>query len=240
LIEGLQSDAVISEYPIEKVDPNCPVKMRSYKDAVLRASRQEEEGRVEAFWAVPYQHEVIHLDKGESFFKYSGHESEGILYEERIREIPEALFEAVFAEVKKVGGSRGYWSPMWMWQIRGFIDSMLLGPGLSSGRRTFKQEMRIGDRIDFWTVTGYVDEENEKVLRLQARMRSPGKSWLQFSLQKPKNRSGVAIFTLRAYFEPSGIWGYTYWYSLYFIHKYIFTKMINTIIANVKKKLEKG
>jgi len=154
-----------------------------------------------------------------------------MLYEEKTLQLKDDEIEPVFSEIKRIGGKNGYWSPQWLWKIRGYIDLAFGGPGLSGRIRNYS-EIREGERMDFWTISRYIDRLNLKKLRLKARMKTPGNAWLQFTISK--NDIGN-ILVLRAYFEPSGILGYVYWYSLYFVHKYIFRHMINTLY---KKAME--
>ena len=95
--------------------------------------------------------------------------------------------------------------------------------------------MRICERLDFWIVSDYLDEADKKVLTLKGRIKSPGNSWLQFALIRDDNQHDWK-FMLRAYFEPFGLFGYLYWYSLFFVHKYIFDVMIDTIIKEALKE----
>ncbi len=66
-------------------------------------------------------------------------------------------------------------------------------------------------------------------------MLTPGSAWLQFVVKRSQ-ADHEALFNLRAYFEPSGVWGYVYWYSLYFIHKFIFKEMTRNIVKEARKK----
>ena len=58
-------------------------------------------------------------------------------------------------------------------------------------------------------------------------MKSPGKAWLQF--QAIPQPDGKTLLTQTAYFAPRGLSGLLYWYSLYPIHIFLFSGMINRI-----------
>ncbi|MEO7116188.1 MAG: DUF2867 domain-containing protein [Caldimonas sp.] len=58
---------------------------------------------------------------------------------------------AVWHSVATIGGDNGYYTMGWLWWIRALMDWLVRGPGLTRGRR-HPTELRIGDRIDYWTV----------------------------------------------------------------------------------------
>jgi len=96
-----------------------------------------------------------------------------------------------------------------------------------------RNNLHIGDRIDFWTIEKIINSQKLKELRLIAEMKTPGKAWLQFKIVKINKKE--SLFYLIAYFEPKNIYSYLYWYSLYIVHKFIFRTMINNIIKNSSK-----
>ena len=42
----------------------------------------------------------------------------------------------VFSTVLSIGGDKGWYASQYLWQIRGFLDQLVGGPGLRRGRRT--------------------------------------------------------------------------------------------------------
>src|SRR5262249_18380204 len=95
------------------------------------------------------------------------------------------------------------------------------GIGLHRGRR-HPEWLRPGDSLDFWRVEAV---EPNRLLRLHAEMRLPGRAWLQFEV------SGDRPVVLRqtATFDPVGVVGLLYWYSLYPIHAMMFRGMLSAI-----------
>lgn len=252
LVDDMDTLSIIGDHAYDSYDTNCTLPTNSsgvaalvskdvnamqplsFEASIKKASAQEEEGRVESFWSLPLESQV--LPRVEEDFLFSVHyEKDGLLFEKRERRVPAEDVESIFTEVKKIGGEHGYWSPQWMWSSRALLDKLMGGPGLDLGRRTFENIPRIGERLDFWIVSDYLDQPGKKVLTLKGRLKSPGDSWLQFILLPEEDDATRWRFVLRAYFEPSGIFGYLYWYSLFFIHKYIFTAMIEKIIDNASK-----
>ena len=134
----------------------------------------------------------------------------------------EATPEMVYRAFSSLGGDRGWLTWEWAWQLRGLIDRLLGGPGLSRGRR-HPQELLAGEVVDCWRAE-VVDPPN--VLRLRGEMRLPGRAWLQWEAEP--ERGGTRL-TQTAGFAPQGLAGAMYWYCLYPFHRLIFTDMIEAI-----------
>lgn len=253
VVEGMGSLAIKGEYAYEAFQTSCALNVDvsdknrlTHRDvnvltplpflkSIEKAMNYEAEGKVESFWSMPAELQVLSKEEERFIYCTESDKKEGLLFEKRVRYVSEDDVEKIFSEVKKIGGDHGYWSPQWMWSIRAIPDKLVGGPGLDLGRRTFGKEPRVGERLDFWIVSDYRDEAEKKALTLKGRLRSPGNSWLQFALVRDESDPKVWKFMIHAYFEPSGIAGYLYWYSLFFIHKYIFTAMIDNIIAEALK-----
>jgi hypothetical protein len=111
----------------------------------------------------------------------------------------------------------------WSWEIRGWLDKLIGGVGLRRGRR-HPDELRVGESLDFWRVEAVVPD---RLLRLRAEMKVPGKAWLEF--QSLPEEDGKTLLMQTAYFAPRGLAGFLYWYLLYPIHGFIFSGMIQKI-----------
>jgi Protein of unknown function (DUF2867) len=132
----------------------------------------------------------------------------------------------VFRVLTSLGGETGWLYANILWRLRGYFDETIGGPGIRRGRR-YSNELRVGDFLDFWRVEALIPN---RLLRLRAEMKVPGKAWLEFEII-PKAESGIRILQT-AYFEPAGLPGLLYWYTLYPIHVAIFQGMIT---ATAKK-----
>ena len=97
--------------------------------------------------------------------------------------------------------------------------------GLRRGRRD-PVDVQIGDAIDFWRVEGF---EQDRLLRLAAEMRMPGRAWLQFEVEP--TRHGGSTIRQTAVFDPAGVAGLAYWYSLWPMHDHLFGAMLRQIAA---------
>jgi uncharacterized protein YbjT (DUF2867 family) len=233
LIEGMSCNAIIDKYPVSAIEEIPHIKPLNYYDSIRIATIRTEGEIINSVWSTPYEISVLNAKQNKQFLYLSSKEIDGMLYEEYSKKVKVDEIGLIFETIKDIGGKKGYFSPKWLWSVRGFIDKIIGGPGLSS-YKVSKKFIRVGSKIDFWVVTYYKDWRYEKILRLKAKMKAPGNAWLQFTLKTSQNKED-AVFTLRAYFEPSGIFGYLYWYSLYFIHKFIFRTMVNNIIKKASE-----
>lgn len=128
--------------------------------------------------------------------------------------------DRVLQNILSIGGTKGWYYANWLWRIRGLLDRMSGGVGLSRGRKN-PMEISAGESLDFWRVL--LASKEEKRLLLYAEMKLPGQAWLEFRIIDDK------ILTQTATFRPLGIWGRLYWYSVLPFHGFIFKGMINKI-----------
>ena len=128
-----------------------------------------------------------------------------------------------FAPIQRIGGSRGWYFANWLWALRGAADLLAGGVGMRRGRR-HPVDVRPGDPLDFWRVEAF---EPDRLLRLQAEMKVPGRAWLQFEVEPAEEGSRI---TQTAVFDPLGLGGLLYWYGLYPIHWLIFRGMLRRIL----------
>jgi hypothetical protein len=133
----------------------------------------------------------------------------------------------VFRSYAAIGGKRGWLYMDWAWSMRGWLDKAVGGVGLRRGRR-LPDEIRAGDSLDFWRVE---EVEKDRLLRLRAEMKVPGKAWLQF---KSVPQDGKTLLTVTAYFAPHGVWGNLYWYAMWPFHKFIFDGLTREIASRAR------
>lgn len=127
----------------------------------------------------------------------------------------------VFRAVCALGGPNGWFRYNVLWRIRGLMDKLVGGYGLSRGRRN-TSELRLGDALDFWTVADII--ENKRVL-LYAQMKLPGQAWLEFDIQPDQ-------LVQTAHFIPKGLLGRMYWYSIVPIHNLVFSNLAGTVVKS--------
>ena len=129
---------------------------------------------------------------------------------------------AAFAPIQRIGGQTGWYYGTWLWRVRGFLDRLVGGVGLRRGRRD-PVDLRVGEALDFWRVEQF---EPDRLLRLQAEMKVPGRAWLEFEVCGDEQKSTIRQTAL---FDPVGLFGLVYWYSLYPLHELVFAGMLRKI-----------
>jgi hypothetical protein len=144
----------------------------------------------------------------------------------------EATAEEVFRSVSRIGGRHGWYTMDFLWRLRGLMDRLIGGPGLDRGRRNADQ-IRHGDALDFWRVTGI---ERNRSLVLRAEMKVPGEAVLEFRIKPMENLPGLIWLEQIARFKPKGLGGIIYWYSVLPFHGIIFRGMLNGIRHAAEKQ----
>jgi hypothetical protein len=137
----------------------------------------------------------------------------------QVRHPPAEAFEPI----KRIGGHTGWYASDWFWRLRGLLDTLRGGVGLRRGRRD-AVDLRVGDTVDFWRVERL---ERERVLRLAAEMKIPGRLWLQFEVD-PDGHGGTQIRQTTV-FDPAGYVGLAYWHVLTPVHHVVFGRMLRGI-----------
>lgn len=147
----------------------------------------------------------------------------GVRYRGRLLDAREAIVPVTparaFAPIAAIGGDRGWYSADFLWRARGAIDLLAGGVGMRRGR-AHPIRLRVGDVLDFWRVEAV---EPDRLLRLCAEMKVPGRAWLEFAVEP---RPGGAVIRQTAVFDPVGLGGLAYWYALYPVHEIVFRGML--------------
>jgi uncharacterized protein YbjT (DUF2867 family) len=224
LIEGLRNDLVVTEDDAHEIFPT--IKPLAYDTAVELAVKRVEANDIETVWS-----DARASSRGDLPPVYLSQE-QGMLFErrERLVDAPPATVYQVFAGI---GGRRGWPSYNWLWSLRGLLDRAVGGPGMRRGRR-HPDELRVGDALDFWRVEAV--EPGELIL-LHAEMKLPGHGWLRFRA-KADEESGKTKLVQTALFEPHGLLGLLYWYSVYPLHGFVFSSMIDRLCAQAAARAE--
>ncbi len=195
-----------------KAFANFPeIKPLTYQEAVKLALEKIAESATETRWTSSFG----------SSESYKLTDDEGLIKETR-SVLTNATPRSVFRSFTSIGGENGWLAWNWAWKLRGWMDSLLGGPGLSRGRR-HPTDVQIGEALDFWRVE---DLEEDSFIVLRAEMKLPGQAWLRFEAI-PKNGQTELIQT--AIFAPKGLLGFLYWYLFYPAHYFIFEQMCRRI-----------
>jgi len=214
LIEGLRNENIVRDFSARRWFPNIvPV---NYRTSVERALAVLEASNIETSWC-----DALSTTQGD-VPPVILTTQEGIIREHRQRQVAAAPAD-VHAAYTSLGGTRGWLYMDWAWRIRGWVDRMLGGVGMRRGRRD-RDKLRVGDALDFWRVEAI---EPDRLLRLRAEMKVPGKAWLQF--QALARDDGDTLLAQTAFYAPKGLVGWLYWYLLYPVHALIFSGLIREI-----------
>jgi uncharacterized protein YbjT (DUF2867 family) len=214
LIQGLRNELIVREDTAQRLFPD--IRPVDYQTAVQRALARLDASQVETIWSdalVSSQGDITPVTLATQ---------DGMIIEQRQR-VVNAPPTAVYRAYTGLGGRRGWPYFDWAWQIRGMMDRLIGGVGLRRGRRD-PDEVRVGDALDFWRVEAV---EPERLLRLRAEMKVPGRAWLQFESKPQPN--GQTILQQTALFAPKGLSGLLYWYVLYPLHGLIFSGMVQQL-----------
>jgi uncharacterized protein YbjT (DUF2867 family) len=215
LIEGLRSEVMVNDPSAREV---FTTKLIPYADAVMHALSRDGSGKVESLWAgarLELQPGATHMD------------TEGMFIEQRRTASP-ANPQDVYSVIEKIGGKQGWYYANWLWQLRGWLDELAGGVGMRRGRSN-PDSFEPGDIVDGWKVETV---QPGRLVRLWFELKAPGPAWLQFEVQP--RASGGSLLILTAFFEPHGVAGLLYWYSLYPFHLLIFKYMSLAILERAE------
>jgi uncharacterized protein YbjT (DUF2867 family) len=210
LIESLRNDTLVHDGSAREV---FPIRPRGFRQAIERALANEDREFAETRWS-------------DALSAHQGRNWGGVTFGQRAvssRTIRVAASpQQTFAPIERIGGKTGWYYANGFWRLRGLLDKIVGGVGLRRGRRD-PVRLAVGDTLDFWRVEAF---EQDRLLRLSAEMKTPGRIWLQFEVNGDE-----AGTTLRqtAIFDPHGLAGLAYWYALYPIHYLIFDGMLHRI-----------
>jgi uncharacterized protein YbjT (DUF2867 family) len=212
LILGLHNEVVVRDDAAARDFPQ--IVPEGFDAAVTRALDRYRTGGPETTWFDAFDRRRLPAN-------FTG-VSEGMLIDRRER-VACATPHRVASVFARLGGAQGWLYADWLWRVRGMLDRAVGGIGLRRGRRS-AAELRLGDAVDFWRVEAY---EPDRLLRLRAEMKLPGKAWLEF-VAEPLD-DGRTRLTQTAFFEPRGLFGFLYWYAVAPFHALIFGGMASEI-----------
>ena len=158
----------------------------------------------------------------------------GTYYEDCWRVVVEGNPDNLWPFIRRIGGSTGWYYADWLWGVRGIVDRLIGGVGLSRGRRN-DEDILPGDVIDFWRVQRV---DSPRSLLLVAEMKLPGEAVLEFSLKSFGD--GKTELRQTARFLPRGMGGIIYWYLVYPFHVPVFKGMLRGMVERSGASLLEG
>jgi uncharacterized protein YbjT (DUF2867 family) len=211
LVESLRHDTVVESPRAAELFPFEPM---GYREALARALANEDRELAQTRWSDA-------LSAGESRLPAEDAPTHARVVDTRAVEVPVPP-ERAFSPIRRIGGRAGWYSRDTLWRLRGFLDVLVGGVGLRRGRGDPETPV-VGSALDFWRVEAY---EPNRLLRLRAEMRVPGRAWLQFEVEGDAHRS---MIRQTAIFDPAGLAGLAYWHGLRPVHNLVFRGMLAAI-----------
>jgi uncharacterized protein YbjT (DUF2867 family) len=216
LVESLRNEVIVEDNSYAE---RAAAPLLTYREAVIMALQHQEEAGIVTRWsdsdASTFPGQPLDTDP-----EWAGGTR---LVDEQVvasSASPEDLFWAF----SRIGGEFGYYTMNWAWSLRGLIDALFGGVGLSRGRR-HPEQIYSGEALDFWRV---VRVDYGRGLQLYAQMKLPGEAWLTFEADDTPEGS---VLRQTAVFVPRGLVGRLYWYLLIPFHLAIFARMARRLVA---------
>ena len=212
LIASITESSIILDVKLSSIFSISPLGLK----ASIRQSLISEDSTIQHLrWSDALSTSINELD------------SKNVRYGNRILDvyriqIPESV-GFPFRAVERIGGDTGWYFFNSLWKLRGWIDLFVGGVGMRRGRRD-PENILVGDVIDWWRVEAYCPG---KQLRLKAEMKLPGRAWLDFELIEDRN---CRFLQQTVVYDPLGLFGILYWYSLLPIHWILFKGMLRQIV----------
>jgi hypothetical protein len=210
LLDGLRADTLVHDRSAHEA---FGIRPRGVRQAIQRALANEDREFAETRWSDTLA-DGHRPSWGGVAFGRRAIASRTI----RVRASP----AATFAPIQQLGGTTGWYYGNAFWRMRGLVDKLVGGVGMRPGRR-HPLRLAVGDTLDFWRVEEF---EQDRLLRLGAELKAPGRIWLQFEVDGDHRET-----TLRqtAIFDPHGLAGLVYWFVLYPVHHLIFQGLLRRL-----------
>ncbi len=209
LAEGLRNRVVVTDDKTQHLMPHPALGVR---DAIKRALQKIGSNEVETRWSVAGP------------ILGDPHWAGGKVFTDQRSVMIDADTASVFAAVCRIGGGNGWYAGDMLWRLRGWMDTLVGGPGLRRGRR-HSERVEFGEALDFWRVVGI---DRDRSLALLAEMKLPGVAMLNFDLDTEGDRDRTKL-TMTARFQPRGLMGILYWYAVVPLHNIVFGGMLKGI-----------
>ncbi|MDH3719858.1 MAG: SDR family oxidoreductase, partial [Planctomycetota bacterium] len=167
LVESMRNPTIVNDQSALRTFDILP---RGLASAISRALANEDREIAQTRWS-----DALSSARGDRHWGSVPFGSR--IIDSRSAEVPLPPAQA-FAPIRQIGGRRGWYFGNWLWTLRGWIDLLVGGVGTRRGRRD-PESLRAGDTLDFWRVEQY---EPNRLLRLAAEMKLPGRAWLEFEV----------------------------------------------------------
>jgi uncharacterized protein YbjT (DUF2867 family) len=215
LIASMLSPSVVHDDMAQRV---FTIRPQGHREAIARALRNEDREFAETRWS-----DARSSAGHPRTCTWGGTRFGARIVDSRATSVNVSRTSA-FKPIRRIGGRTGWYYGNWLWKLRGWLDLLVGGVGMRRGRRDSEWPYP-GDAVDFWRVESF---EPDRLLRLTAEMKLPGRAWLEFEVTGTEHASTIRQTAL---FDPVGLAGLAYWYALYPLHRFIFAGMLRGIVA---------
>ena len=219
LIESLRNPTIVHDRRAERVFGIAPL---GVADAIDRALVNEDREFAETCWPSA-------LSAAGRPARWGGQRFGNRLVDSRAVTVNVAA-ERAFEPIERIGGETGWYYGNGLWRLRGLLDLLVGGIGIRRGRRD-PRHLFVGDMLDCWRVDAI---DRGRMLRLSAEMKLPGRAWLEFTVT-PETATRSTI-RQTAIFDPLGLGGLMYWYSIYPLHGLVFNGMLQGLASSVSQE----
>ena len=144
LVHSMKNDVICKEFSIREI---IPQKLIPYKEAIEMAFERIAQNMVVSSWTDSASSSLNRLDVNEHIEVPVN----GCYQDRKWTEIARDKIKEVADRFFGIGGEQGWYYADKLWRIRGILDKLVGGVGLSRGRRS-KIDIEAGDTIDFWRV----------------------------------------------------------------------------------------
>jgi hypothetical protein len=219
LVDSLRNETIVKDRSAEALFSVRPL---GYRESLKRALANEDREFAETRWSDAFS------SLGTTRLRGSAKFGRRIVDSRSMRvQFPS---DVAFRPIERLGGKTGWYYGNWLWRLRGLLDLLFGGAGMRRGRRD-PDRLLAGDTLDFWRVE---EVQPNRLLRLAAEMRLPGRAWLQFEVEADGSGSVVRQTVI---FDPLGVLGQLYWYLLYPVHQLVFAGMLKGIVDAMGESL---
>lgn len=210
LVDSMKVDVIAEKNDLAE---RLGITLYSYKEAIKMAFDKISQNNVLSSWYDSFSNQF----HKRNVWQYLEVPDKGTFKDKRHMEILDE--EKTLNRIFGIGGNNGWYYANFLWKIRGLMDRLFGGVGLSRGRRD-TSALEPGDSVDFWRVL-FASREDKRLL-LFAEMKVPGEAWLEFKIKD-------GILYQEATFRPLGLKGRLYWYSVLPFHGLIFNGMLKKL-----------
>lgn len=213
----------------DRITRIIPQDLISCREAIRRAIQKDSLQIVETRWT-----DAGLLKPPEWAQIGDAHYAGGTLLQGGFRVIMKAAPKDIWPFIIRIGGKNGWYYGDFLWQVRGWMDSIAGGVGLRRGRR-HPEQLFVGDALDFWRVLRVNPPFS---LILLAEMKLPGEAILELRLVPTE--SEFTEIRLHTRFRAKGLYGLFYWYILLPFHDLLFGGMLRAIAGKVGRPVVYG